>query len=42
MSGHTILKALGIVLICVGIRFGLSGTLPLVVFGAGLAMIFLP
>jgi hypothetical protein len=35
------LKVGGVILICVGIHFGLSATLPLIVFGAGLAMIVL-
>lgn len=38
----TILKAIGIVLVCTGIHFGLSGLLPLIVFGAGLGFLFLP
>lgn len=42
MNPHTILKVAGVILICVGIHFGLSGLLPLIVFGAGLAMIVLP
>lgn len=42
MNTSTILRAIGIVLVCVGIHFGLGAILPLVVFGAGLAMMFLP
>lgn len=42
MNTSTILKAVGIVLVCVGIHFGLAGILPLIVFGAGLGFIFLP
>lgn len=38
----TILKAAGVVLICTGIHFGLGWPLALIVFGAGLAMLFLP
>lgn len=41
MNSSTILKAVGIVLVCVGIHFGLSWVLPLITFGAGLACIFL-
>lgn len=41
MSASMVLKAVGVVLICVGIHFGLSGLLPLIVFGAGLAMVVL-
>lgn len=39
---NTIVKAAGIVLVCVGIHFGLGGLLPLIVFGAGLGLMFLP
>ncbi len=42
MNTSTILKAVGIVLVCTGIHFGLGGLLPLIVFGAGLGFIFLP
>ena len=42
MNTPTILRAVGIVLVCVGIHFGLAGILPLIVFGAGLGMMFLP
>lgn len=42
MPTGTVLKAAGIVLVCVGIHFGLGGILPLIVFGAGLGFIFLP
>lgn len=41
MNG-TIQKAAGIILVCVGIHFGLGALLPLIVFGAGLALLFLP
>lgn len=39
---HTIVKVAGIILICTGIHFGLTGLLPLIVFGAGLGFLFLP
>lgn len=39
---NTIQKAAGIVLLCVGIHFGLGSLLPLIVFGAGLGLILLP
>lgn len=42
LSPHTFLKAAGVILVCVGIHFGLSSLLPLIVFGAGLGMIVLP
>jgi hypothetical protein len=42
MNPHTVLKTVGIILICVGIHFGLSSLLPLIVFGAGLGFLFLP
>lgn len=42
MNTSTILKIVGIVLICVGIHFGLGGLLPLLVFGSGLCLLFLP
>jgi len=42
MQTSTILKAVGIVLVCVGIHFGISALLPLIVFGAGLGFLFLP
>lgn len=42
MSTSTVLKAIGIVLVCVGIHFGIGGLLPLIVFGAGLGFLFLP
>ncbi len=42
MSASTIIKTAGIVLVCVGIHFGLGALLPLIVFGAGLGFIFLP
>jgi hypothetical protein len=38
---NTILKAVGIVLICIGIHFGMGWPLPLIVFGAGMACLFL-
>lgn len=41
MNTASILKVVGIVLVCVGIHFGLSGLLPLIVFGAGLGFLFL-
>lgn len=42
MNTATVLKVVGIILVCVGIHFGLSGLLPLIVFGAGLGFMFLP
>lgn len=39
MSSSILLKAVGVVLMCVGIHFGLSALLPLIVFGAGLLMV---
>lgn len=42
MNTPTILKAVGIILVCVGIHFGLASLLPLIVFGCGLGFIFLP
>lgn len=40
MSTSTILTVCGVILVCVGIHFGLGALLPLIVFGAGLGMIF--
>lgn len=42
MNTSTILKAVGIVLVCLGIHFGLGALLPLIIFGAGLGFMFLP
>lgn len=42
MNTSTILKAAGIIIVCVGIHFGLGALLPLIVFGCGLALMFLP
>lgn len=42
MNTGTILKVAGIILVCVGIHFGLGSILPLVVFGCGLGFMFLP
>lgn len=42
MNASTVVKAAGIILVCVGIHFGLGNLLPLIVFGAGLGFIFLP
>lgn len=42
MNVNTVLKAIGIVLVCVGIYYGLRWPLPLIVFGSGLGFIFLP
>lgn len=42
MNTTTLLKAVGIILICTGIHFGVAGLLPLIVFGAGLGFLFLP
>lgn len=33
---------IGIVLVCIGIHFGLSGLLPLIVFACGLGFMFMP
>lgn len=41
MNTVTILKAAGVILVCVGLHFGVSALLPLIVFGAGLGMIVL-
>ena len=41
MEMRMILKVAGIVLICVGIHFGLVWPLPLIVFAAGLGFLFL-
>lgn len=41
MNSGIILKVVGVVLVCVGIRYGLGATLPLIVFGAGLGFLFL-
>lgn len=42
MNASTVVKAVGIILICVGIHFGMVWPLPLIVFGAGLGFLFLP
>lgn len=42
MNTSQILRAIGIILVCVGIHFGLGQLLPLIVFGCGLGFIFLP
>lgn len=42
VNTSTLLKVVGIILICVAIHFGLSQILPLIVFGAGLGFLFLP
>lgn len=42
MSVNTVLKVVGIILVCTGIHFGLSALLPLIVFGCGLGFILLP
>lgn len=41
MNGSQVIKLVGIVLVCLGIHFGLGLVLPLVVFGAGLCCLFL-
>ena len=41
MDTRLVLRCVGIILVCVGIHFGLSGILPLIVFGAGLGFLFL-
>jgi hypothetical protein len=39
----TILKnAVGVVLVCLGIHFGLGALLPMIIFGLGLGCLFLP
>jgi len=42
MNTGTVLKAAGIILVCVGIHYGMGFPLPLIVFGAGLGFLFLP
>ena len=42
MGAPTVIKAVGIILVCLGIHLGLGGIAGLCVFGAGLALIFLP
>lgn len=41
MNTSIVLKAVGIILVCVAIHFGLGAVLPLVVFGCGLGFMFL-
>lgn len=42
VNASTLLKSVGIVLVCTGIHYGLGALLPLIVFGAGLGFIVLP
>lgn len=42
MKADLPLRIAGIILVCIGIHFGLGGLLPLIVFGAGLGLMFLP
>lgn len=42
MNYNLLLRAIGIILICVGIHFGLIALLPIIVFGAGMGFLFLP
>ncbi len=42
MNTSIIQKAVGILLVCTGIHFGLGNILALIVFGAGLGFLFLP
>lgn len=42
MNPIHLLRLVGVVLVCVGIHFGLGSLLPLIVFGAGLGFLFLP
>ena len=39
---NTVLKSVGIVLVCTGLHYQLSWPLGLLVFGAGLGFLFLP
>ena len=41
MERQQILRVVGVVLVCVGIHFGVTALLPLIVFGAGLLCLFL-
>lgn len=41
MERQQILRVVGVVMVCVGIHFGLGGLLPLIVFGAGLLCLYL-
>ena len=36
MENRTVLRVVGVALVCVGLHYGISGLLPLIVFGAGL------
>jgi hypothetical protein len=42
MNTGVIRRVLGVALVCVGIYFHLSWPLPLLVFGVGLVLMFLP
>ncbi len=42
MNTGTVLKVIGIVLVCVALHFGTANLPWLIVFGAGLGFLFLP
>jgi len=42
MNYPVLLHSIGIILICVGIHFGLTALLPLIIFGCGMGFLFLP
>lgn len=42
MNGMTVVRIIGIVLVCVGIHLGLGSLMGLVIFGCGLGCLFLP
>jgi hypothetical protein len=41
MDSQVIRKVVGVILVCVGIHFGVTALLPLIVFGAGLLCLYL-
>ena len=41
-NSMTIVRVIGIIVVCVGIRFGLSTVAGLIIFGLGLGFMFLP
>jgi hypothetical protein len=41
MERSQILKVVGVILVCVGLHYGIASLLPLIVFGAGLLCLFL-
>ena len=41
MDPKVVIKAGGVVFICLGIHFGLGSILPLLIFGAGMVMLFI-